>query len=258
MTRFIWWLLLTVLSCSATSKPRGPPAGCDLSSPTSLSACVRNIIEASRPALKSKYDPIHIKSHSGGNKDLKWSVKDVYINGLSEFTIGKLDVRLKGTKIAVDMGVSWPKVVGKAKARVHKCMKIFFHRQCFDAHGDATVKLIQPSVRLSTALALSLAAGKPKLSPSKTDIKVSLPGIHIDPKFDGAVGRILGMVKQPLDRFANKFAKKFWAQNKAKIEKLMEARFNELVVDLSQKLPSLLTGLSKGNLDLPDIKLFGK
>ena len=97
------------------------------------------------------------------------------------------------------------------------------------------------------------------MKPDKTNIQVSLPGIHVEPKFDGAIGHILGMVKQPLHHFTNKFAKKFWSRNKAKIEKTMEAKFNELVtVHLSGKLPSLLTGLGGVNFDLPDAGFFNR
>ena len=122
MSRHIYsWLLIVALLYVWTRPSCGTSTGCDLSNPTSLTACVRNVIESSRPALKSRFDPFHVKNHSGGDSNLRWSVKDVVINGLSEFTIGKLDVRLEGSKIAVKMHVSWPKIAGKANAHVHKC-----------------------------------------------------------------------------------------------------------------------------------------
>ena len=238
------------LLCSATSQSSS--SSCDLSSSSSLTACVRNIIEDSRADLKKKFDPLRVKSHSGGiGKDLKWSVKDVYINGLSGYKIRSLNVRSEGTKIKVDLHVFWPKIVGGAKANVAKCVKIFIRRQCFKAHGQARVSLVRPSVKLSTALLLSMKGTKPTVKPSNTDIKVNLPGIDVQAKIDGLLGRVLGLAKKPVRKITNKFAKIFWKKSKRKIQKKMELKFNELVtVHLARKLPSLLTGLNRLNLGL--------
>ena len=61
----------------------------------------------------------------------------------------------------------------------------------------------------------------------------------------------------PVDHFVKKFTKKFWAKNKASVQKKMEAKFNEMMsVHLSKNFPSFLTGFGGLNLDLPDTSFF--
>lgn len=217
----------------------GQSLNCDIGNPGALSYCLKNLLNAARSRIKAKADPLTLPNQNNDGVEV-WNTR---VYGLSNYNVEDLAITFPHQhKIAVDASIVWPVITADLTAKVRKCKRII-KKLCAQATGDVRISMGRTVGTLSTTLNFHVGPnGKLSITPVNTQVRLSLPKIHVKISLKSKVGkffnRILG---DPVSRIATKLTNKWWGKNRSKIETKAKNAFNEAIrEDVSPKLENLL------------------
>ena len=219
---------------------------CDFNDTDSLTRCVEGILADGRPALRQLLDPLPLVDINGTYRNISWAATGARVHGLGDYRVQQLEiVHSAPLLITVRFGALWRRLLATAAGWFRVCGQVFGSRRCVSFTARPRILVFDFKASVVVYLHLAHRDGRLKVTPTGTQIDISVPDIRVTVNLDGFLGVLDKLLQKPSDKYANRLTQEFWVSHKKTVEDMAKKHLNMLVEQhLSPKLETLLKGIA--------------
>ena len=214
---------------------------CDLRDLSSISTCIKVILEAARPAFRARYDPLVLKNASG-NGSVQWWIGNVRLHGLSEYSVEHVSVaHTNSTVLRARFAVLWPTLAANASGKFTFCKNVWDDNHCFSLTCNPKIEVSRPSGSVQSLLNLVFQNESLSAFPSDTKLGVRAPKINVEVNLDGILGVLDKFLGFPSKKYATELVESWWKKKRRGIENELKKQLHKLIYKhLSSRLQNVL------------------
>ena len=219
-----------------------PSAGqlnCDVSSPSSLSECLRQLLESSRPRLADSLDPLEMADRTTGGLH----ASNITILGLSSYRVQSTAAELLPSGgFGLRARVTWRRLHGVLDATMTRC-RFLLVELCYKVRARPLVTFRRAAADLATTLKLAFGHDGLTFAPHLTDVRLEVGNMTVRANLDGELGQLNKALDDPASRALTQWADEWWRQDRWRLERRATDALDRLIRDkLAGRIRQLLTG----------------
>ena len=233
-------LVVPLLVLLVVQLPSGDSqTNCDVSSPESLSGCLRRLLENSRPRLADSLDPLKMADRTSGGLH----ASNITFLGLSSYRVKSTSAELLPSGgFGLRARVAWRHLHGVMDATVTRCRFVLVEF-CYKLRAKPLVTFRRAFADMSTTLKLAFTHGGLTFAPHFTDARLQVRNITVKANLDGELGELNEALDDPASRAITQWANEWWRQDRWRVERRATKALDRLIRDkLASRIRELLTG----------------
>ena len=188
---------------------------CDLSNATSLSRCLRKLLEAGRDSARAQVEPLPLPDATGTGQLHEWSIKNVTVTGLGKYSFESLEVNVENTSaIRIKFKLNWTSATLGGTGRFRFCRRIQRRRtSCVELEGTVSISVKNPAGSGAVLLELSQINRQLQAKTKRSQISVNFSNITVDVSLDRLNEKLDHRFGSPSKIFRSELIANYWNNN---------------------------------------------